>query len=93
MLYAFTNNHCNGKIWGVVSARGIYIGSTLAIQGDMSPDERIRTGFEVEVAFAVDLDGWIAFQMEEKASFYPLSAISIDASFQRLHTTYFLRLS
>lgn len=40
--------------WRVVSATGISIGSTLAIPGEMIPEERFGVGFKVDVAFSVE---------------------------------------
>ena len=37
-----------------MSATGISIGSTLAIPGEMIPEERFGAGFKVDVAFSVE---------------------------------------
>lgn len=55
--------------WRVVSATGISIGSTLAIPGEMTPEERIGVGVNVDVAFSVDLDGWLASQWKKLPAF------------------------
>lgn len=45
------------------------LGSTLAIPGEMIPEERIGVGFKVDVTFSVDLDGWIASKWKKMPAF------------------------
>lgn len=61
--------HFTDIVDGGSSATGISIGSTLAIPGEMTPEERIGVGVNVDVAFSVDLDGWLASQWKKLPAF------------------------